>query len=162
VQSSRIVYMATLGKALGGYGAFVAGAPEVVEWLVQRARTYIYSTALPPMAAAAAIAALDLVDAEPGLVSQLRQRIAEFRAASGALGLRLAESTTAIQPIVLGDAAWAVNASQRLLEQGLLVPAIRPPTVPEGTSRLRVSLSAAHSHADVERLANALAATLAS
>jgi 8-amino-7-oxononanoate synthase len=162
VQSPRIVYMATLGKALGGYGAFVAGAPEVVEWLVQRARTYIYSTALPPVAAAAAIAALDLVDAQPQLVSRLRQRIEEFRAASAAIGLRLAASTTAIQPIVLGEAAWAVDASQRLLEQGFLVPAIRPPTVPEGTSRLRVSLSAAHSPEDVEQLANALAAILAS
>jgi 8-amino-7-oxononanoate synthase len=162
VQSPRIVYMATLGKALGGYGAFVAGAPEVVEWLVQRARTYIYSTALPPVAAAAAIAALDLVDAQPQLVSRLRQRIEEFRAASAAIGLRLAASTTAIQPIVLGEAAWAVGASQRLLEQGFLVPAIRPPTVPEGTSRLRVSLSAAHSPEDVEQLANALAAILAS
>jgi 8-amino-7-oxononanoate synthase len=162
VQSPRIVYMATLGKALGGYGAFVAGATELVEWLVQRARTYIYSTALPPVAAAAAIAALDLVDAQPELVSRLRQRIAEFRAASAAIGLRLAESTTAIQPIVLGDAAWAVDASQRLLERGFLVPAIRPPTVPEDTSRLRVSLSAAHSREDVEQLANALAATLAS
>jgi 8-amino-7-oxononanoate synthase len=162
VQSPRIVYMATLGKALGGYGAFVAGAPEVVEWLVQRARTYIYSTALPPVAAAAAIAALDLVDAQPQLVSRLRQRIEEFRAASAAIGLRLAAASTAIQPIVLGEAAWAVDASQRLLEQGFLVPAIRPPTVPEGTSRLRVSLSAAHSPEDVEQLANALAAILAS
>lgn len=162
VQSPRIVYMATLGKALGGYGAFVAGAPEVVEWLVQRARTYIYSTALPPVAAAAAIAALDLVDAQPQLVARLRQRVAEFRAASAAIGVRLSESTTAIQPLVLGEAAWAVDASQRLLEQGFLVPAIRPPTVPQGASRLRVSLSAAHSPEDVEQLANALAATLAS
>jgi 8-amino-7-oxononanoate synthase len=154
--------MATLGKALGGYGAFVAGAPEVVEWLVQRARTYIYSTALPPVAAAAAIAALDLVHRQPQLVAQLRSRIAEFRAAGAGFGLRLADSTTAIQPLVVGDAAWAVEASQRLLDRGFLVPAIRPPTVPEGTSRLRVSLSAAHSPEDVERLVNALAATLAS
>jgi 8-amino-7-oxononanoate synthase len=162
VRSPRIVYMATLGKALGGYGAFVAGAPDVIEWLVQRARTYVFSTALPPMVPAAAIAALDLVDAQPQIVSRLRQRIADFRARSDAIGLRLGESTTAIQPLVLGDAAWAVDASQRLLERGFLVPAIRPPTVPEGTSRLRVSLSAAHSREDVERLAEALAQTLAS
>ena len=162
VSSPRIVYMATLGKALGGYGAFVAGAPEAIEWLVQRARTYIYSTALPPMAPAAAIAALDLVDEHPDLVARLRQRIAGFRAAAAATGLHLADSTTAIQPLVLGDAARAVDASRRLLEQGFLVPAIRPPTVPDGTSRLRVSLSAAHSREDVERLAGALAATLAS
>jgi 8-amino-7-oxononanoate synthase len=162
VLSPRIVYMATLGKALGGYGAFVAGAPEVIEWLVQRARTYIYSTALPPMAAAVATAALDLVEAQPERVARLRERIAEFRAASAAIGLRLTESNTAIQPLVLGDAAWAVETSRRLLEQGLLVPAIRPPTVPEATSRLRVSLSAAHSKDEVERLARALAETLAS
>lgn len=162
VQSPRIVYMATLGKALGGYGAFVAGAPDVVEWLVQRARTLIYSTALPPVAPAAAIAAMDLVDAQPDLVPRLRRRIAEFRAASDAIGLRLASSITAIQPLVLGDAARAVGASRRLLEQGFLVPAIRPPTVPDGASRLRVSLSAAHSREDVERLASVLAATLAS
>jgi 8-amino-7-oxononanoate synthase len=114
------------------------------------------------MVPAAAIAALDLVDAQPQIVSRLRQRIADFRARSDAIGLRLGESTTAIQPLVLGDAAWAVDASQRLLERGFLVPAIRPPTVPEGTSRLRVSLSAAHSREDVERLAEALAQTLAS
>jgi len=162
VSSPRIAYMATLGKALGGYGAFVAGAPEMIDWLVQRARTYIYSTALPPMAPAAAIAALDLVDEQPALVAQLQERIAEFRAACVAMDLRLSVSTTAIQPLVLGDAQRAVDASRRLLEQGFLVPAIRPPTVPDGTSRLRVSLSAAHSRDDVERLAGALAAALAS
>jgi 8-amino-7-oxononanoate synthase len=162
VQSPRIVYMATLGKALGGYGAFVAGAPDAVEWLVQRARTLIYSTALPAVAPAAAIAAMDLIDAQPDLVNRLQRRIAEFRAAGGAVGLALTDSTTAIQPLALGDAAWALDASQRLLAQGFLVPAIRPPTVPEGTSRLRVSLSAAHTRDDVERLASVLAATLAS
>jgi 8-amino-7-oxononanoate synthase len=162
VSSPRIIYMATLGKALGGYGAFVAGAPEMVEWLVQRARTYIYSTALPPMAAAVAIAALDLVDEDPALVARLNERIAQFRAAGGAIGLRLEASTTAIQPLILGEAAWALHASQQLLERGLLVPAIRPPTVPEGTSRLRISLSAGHSREEVEGLAIALAATLAS
>jgi 8-amino-7-oxononanoate synthase len=160
VTSPRIVYMATLGKALGGYGAFAAGAPETIEWLVQRARTYIYSTALPPVAPAAAIAALDLLDAQPALVARLRQRIEEFRAAGAALGVPLAESGTAIQPVLLGGAARALEASRRLLERGFLVPAIRPPTVPDGTSRLRVSLSAAHGREDVEALASALAASL--
>lgn len=157
LRSPRILYMATLGKALGGYGAFAAGAPEAIEWLMQRARTYVYSTALPPAVPAAAIAALDVVDAQPALVATLRERIAEFRAASAALGLKLTDSMTAIQPLVLGDAARAVEAARRLLEQGFVVPAIRPPTVPDGTSRLRVSLSAAHSREDVERLAHALA-----
>jgi 8-amino-7-oxononanoate synthase len=162
VQSPRIVYMATLGKALGGYGAFVGGAPETIEWLVQRARTYIYSTALPPMAAAAAIAAIQLLEDDPAIVRRLHERIAQFRAACGDVGLRLAPSTTAIQPLILGDTEWALNASQRLLERGFLVPAIRPPTVPEGTSRLRVSLSAAHSREDIEGLCAALVESLAS
>ena len=160
--SPRIVYMATLGKALGGYGAFVGGSAEVIEWLVQRARTYIYSTALPPVAAAAAIAAMDLVEADPSIVARLRDRIAEFRAASGTASLRVSPSITAIQPIVLEDPARALEASARLLDRGYCVPAIRPPSVPEGTSRLRVSLSAAHSRADVEGLATALAECLAS
>jgi 8-amino-7-oxononanoate synthase len=161
VRSPRIVYMATLGKALGGYGAFVGGAPETIEWLVQRARTYIYSTALPPMAAAAAIAAIDLLADDAAIVWRLHERIAQFRAACGDVGLRLAPSSTAIQPLILGAAERALSTSRRLLERGFLVPAIRPPTVPEGTSRLRVSLSAAHSREDVEGLVRALTQSLA-
>lgn len=160
--SPRIIYMATLGKALGGYGAFVGGSAEVIEWLVQRARTYIYSTALPPVAAATAIAAMDLLEADPSIVARLRDRIAEFRAAADAARLRISPSMTAIHPIVLDEPALALAASARLLDRGYFVPAIRPPSVPEGTSRLRVSLSAAHSRADVEGLANALAGCLAS
>ena len=161
VRSPRIVYMATLGKALGGYGAFVAGDPQVIEWLVQKARTYIYSTALPPMAAVVASAALDLIDEDPSLVASLRARIGEFTSACAATGITVAPSTTAIHPIVVGDTRWALDAAARLHERGFLVPAIRPPTVPVGTSRLRVSLSAAHSRADVEALAAALVACLA-
>ncbi len=155
--SPRVVYMATLGKALGGYGAFVAGAPELVEWLVQRARTLIYSTALPPMAAAVAIAAMDVIDEEPQRVARLGERIAEFRRAAEAAGLELLPSRTAIQPLLLGDAGAAVAASSRLAEQGFLVPAIRPPTVPEGTARLRISLCADHTSVEVAALATALA-----
>ncbi len=155
--SPRVVYMATLGKALGGYGAFVAGAPELVEWLVQRARTLIYSTALPPMAAAVAIAAMDVIDEEPQRVARLGERIAEFRGAAEAAGLELLPSRTAIQPLLLGDAGAAVAASSRLAEQGFLVPAIRPPTVPEGTARLRISLCADHTSVEVAALATALA-----
>jgi 8-amino-7-oxononanoate synthase len=160
--SPRILYMATLGKALGGYGAFVAGAEEVIEWLLQRSRTLIYSTALPPVAAAAASAAMDVIDEEPGRVARLRARIAQFRAAAAAAGLHLMPSETAIQPLVVGDPAAAMAAHARLLERGFLVPAIRPPTVPEGTARLRISLCADHSQADVEALAGAIAESLAS
>jgi 8-amino-7-oxononanoate synthase len=161
IRSPRIVYMATLGKALGGYGAFVAGDATLVEWLLQRARTYIYSTALPPSAAAVATAAIDLIDGDASLVAGLRERIAQFHDACADLGLKAVTSPTAIQPIVLGSAEWALDASRRLHERGFLVPAIRPPTVPEGTSRLRVSLSAAHSREDVEALAAELVAALA-
>ena len=161
VRSPRIVYMATLGKALGGYGAFVAGAPDAIEWLLQRARTLIYSTALPPMAAAAAIAALDLVEADPARVARLHARIAQFRAACAAAGVKPGESQSAIQPIVVGSADRALGAAARLHARGLLVPAIRPPTVPEGTSRLRVSLSAAHERGEVEAAAIVLAECLA-
>lgn len=161
VRSPRIVYMATLGKALGGYGAFVAGEAQMIEWLVQRARTYIYSTALPPMAAAVACAALDLLDNDPTLLASLRSRIAEFTHAAARAGIERAASTTAIHPIVLGDSRRALMAAARLRERGFLVPAIRPPTVPEGTSRLRVSLSAAHTRAEVESLAGALAECIA-
>jgi len=157
VASPRIVYMATLGKALGGYGAFVAGTGTMIEWLAQRARTYVYSTALPPMAAEVATAALDLIDDEPGIVLALRDRIAQFAAAMSSAGIAAALSATAIQPIVVGDARRSLEAAARLRERGFFVPAIRPPTVPEGTSRLRISLSAAHGSVEVEALAAALA-----
>jgi 8-amino-7-oxononanoate synthase len=156
VRSPRIVYMATLGKALGGYGAFVAGAPQVIEWLVQRARTYIYSTALPPMAAAVAMRALELIDEDPSLLGRLRSRIGELQSALRAAGVGDELTGTAIQPVILGTAQRALELSAQLAEQGLFVPAIRPPTVPEGTSRLRISLSAGHEAKDIEALARAL------
>jgi 8-amino-7-oxononanoate synthase len=157
VASPRIVYMATLGKALGAYGAFVAGEPEVVEWLVQRARTYVFSTALPPMAAEVARAALDLVDTDPSIVLALRERISDLVSALARAGIDASPSESAIHPIVMGEAKSALAASARLRERGFLVPAIRPPTVPEGTSRLRVSLSAAHRRDEIDALAAALA-----
>jgi 8-amino-7-oxononanoate synthase len=147
--------MATLGKALGGYGAFVAGDPEVIEWLMQRARTYVFSTALPPAIAAVATESLRLVEEHPALVATLHERIGEFRRACARHGIATA-STTAIQPIIVGDPARALALSARLRELGQLVPAIRPPTVPDGSARLRVSLSAAHTRAQVLDLAAAL------
>ncbi len=159
--SERIVHMATLGKALGGHGAFVTGAPEVVEWLLQRARPYVFSTALPPAVAAAATAALAIVASEPVRVRRLHARIATLReglAGSGHAGV----SPTAIQPIVVGEPARALALSARLRERGHLVPAIRPPTVPEGTSRLRVSLSSEHTPGQVSALVRDLREALAS
>jgi 8-amino-7-oxononanoate synthase len=160
IESPRVICMATLGKALGGYGAFVAASSETVEWLLQRARTLVFSTALPPMAAAVAIEAMDLVDEEPGRVARLHDRIALFRIAAEHAGLELPASSTAIQPVIVGAASRALALSARLGERGFLVPAIRPPTVPEGSSRLRISLCADHTRADLEALASAIGDTL--
>jgi 8-amino-7-oxononanoate synthase len=157
VRSARIVCMATLGKALGGYGAFVTGASPVVEWLLQRARTYIYSTALPPAAAAVATAAIGLLESDGTLVERLHARIAELRRACAEAALGVVPSATAIHPLVVGTAEAALAMSRSLEDAGFLVPAIRPPTVPEGTSRLRISLSAAHASEEVRSLVAALA-----
>lgn len=158
--SDRIVYMATLGKALGGYGAFACGGPVVIEWLLQRARTYMFSTALPPACGAVASAAIDVLESTASPVPLLHERIAQFRAACAASGIPLGESRSAIQPVVVGEAVEALAISRRMLERGVLVPAIRPPTVPPNTSRLRISLSAAHSAGDIEQLVAALAPSL--
>lgn len=154
--SPRIVYMATLGKAAGVYGAFVAAAPEVVETLVNRARTYVYTTAPPPLLAHTLIAALEIVAGEQWRRDHLARLVGVLRAGLKPGAWRVLESTTAIQPVMVGDNRKALELTGRLAERGLLVPAIRPPTVPPGTARLRVTLSAAHELADVERLAQAL------
>ena len=157
VASPRIVYMATLGKALGGHGAFVCGSGHVVDWLTQRARTYVYSTALPPMCAAVAVAAVDALEGSASPLPALRGNIERFRAACARHQVALEPSFTAIQPIVIGEPGRTLRAAASLRQEGFLVGAIRPPTVPEGTSRLRISISAAHDPADVEALAGVLA-----
>jgi len=151
----------TLGKAFGCFGAFVAGDRDWIELLLQRARTYIYTTALPPAVAAATRAAVEVARAEPWRRERLDALVGRFRSRAGAAGLPLAESCTPIQPLLLGEPAAAVRASEALLERGFLVAAIRPPTVPQGTSRLRVTLSAIHEEADVDRLVEVLAEVLA-
>ena len=150
------ILMGTLGKAFGTSGAFVAGSGELVETLLQQARTYIYTTALPPAMAAAARAALHVAQQEPWRRQQVLAHVAHFRREATGLGLQLLDSCTPIQPMVLGSEAAAVAASDALRAQGLWVPAIRPPTVPAGTSRLRITFSAAHETADVDRLLEAL------
>ena len=156
LRSPRIVYVGTLGKAAGVAGAFVAGAAEVVESVLQRARTYIYTTAAPAMLAAAVEASLELIREDEWRRERLRGLIAvlkrELQGSRSALG----SSDTPIQPLVLGGNSEAVRASTALRERGILVPAIRPPTVPEGSARLRISLSAAHSEEEVIHLASAL------
>ena len=156
VRSPRVVLMATLGKAAGVFGAFVAGGAEPIEWLIQRARSYIYTTATPPMLSVALLKSLELIRLESWRRSRLREHIAMLRDRLQSRRWPLAPSITPIQPLVIGRNDEAVAASERLAGDGLLVPAIRPPTVPQGTARLRISLSAAHEAGDIERLAGAL------
>jgi 8-amino-7-oxononanoate synthase len=155
------VLMATLGKALGTAGAFVAGSALLIEGLVQQARNYIYTTALPPAVAAAAHEALLLLNEEAWRRHHLAALIHRFRQGAAQLSLPLMPSASAIQPLIVGDAMRAVTLSARLREQGILISAIRPPTVPAGTSRLRITLSAAHSEAQVDHLLEQLAACCA-
>lgn len=156
LRSSRIVYVGTLGKAAGVAGAFVAGAAEAVETVLQRARTYIYTTAGPALLAAAVETSLQLIQGDEWRRERLRKLIATLKQELRGSESALASSDTPIQPLILGGNSAAVRASAALRERGILVPAIRPPTVPEGSARLRISLSAAHSERDVLRLAAAL------
>lgn len=150
------ILMGTLGKAFGGFGAFVAGSEALVETLIQRARSYIYTTAPPAALAEATRAGLRLVQEEGWRREQLRERVARFRSGAAELGLPLMESLTPIQPLLVGDSAKAVALSRALEERGLLISAIRPPTVPRGGARLRITFSAAHGEAQVDRLLDAL------
>lgn len=176
LSSDRIVYMATLGKAMGVGGALVCAHEDVIEWLIQRARPYIFSTAAPPALAVAVAAAFDVALGPEGeaLRARLDAWVARLQAAFGAgrpalspgsagtvdplrgAGWRLLPSRTPIQPIVIGDNAATLKLAAALQDRGLWVPAIRPPTVPAGTARLRVTLSAAHTAGQVDRLIDAL------
>ncbi|MDH4258680.1 MAG: 8-amino-7-oxononanoate synthase [Gammaproteobacteria bacterium] len=151
----------TFGKALGTFGAFVAGSAELIDTLVQRARTYMYTTALPPAVAAATRAALAVSVAEPWRRERVLALTRRFRQLARAAGIPLGASETPIQPILLGGADDAVRTSNALLERGFFVTAIRPPTVPAGTSRLRLTLSTVHRDIDVENLVASLAEALA-
>jgi 8-amino-7-oxononanoate synthase len=155
-ESDVPILMATLGKALGCSGAFVAGSAVLIEGLTQFARTYIYTTAMPPALAAAAHCAVELARRENWRRDKLNALIQRFRAGAAQRGLPLMPSRTAIQPLMLGDAQRALEASNALESQGLLAVAIRPPTVPQGQARLRITLSAAHEEAHVDRLLQAL------
>jgi 8-amino-7-oxononanoate synthase len=154
--SERIVYMGTLGKAAGVAGAFVAAHPAVIETLVQTARPYIFTTAAPPLAAAALRAALAIIRDEPGRREHLFVLVRRFRAGARGLPWSLLASPTAIQPLVVGANETALRLAAALWERGIWAPAIRPPTVPAGTARLRITLTAAHTLADVDALAAAL------
>ena len=150
------VLMGTLGKAIGTAGAFVAGSNDLIEYLIQTARPYIYTTAQPPAIAAASLASLQLIQTETWRRDWLNELIQIFRQGAKQLGLALMPSATAIQPILIGENAQALAISQQLETMGILITAIRPPTVPVNTARLRITLSAAHTQQQVEFLLNAL------
>lgn len=153
--SERIIYMATLGKAAGVCGAFVAAHDTVVRMLTQRARTYVYTTAAPALLATAILKSLELIGAEEWRRARLRELIGVLK--GGCAGrCRLLGSDTPIQPLLIGGNREAVALSEKLAARGLLVPAIRPPTVPQGSARLRISLSAAHRPEEVAELAATL------
>ncbi len=154
------VLMGTLGKALGTFGAFVAGSEELVELLIQRARSYVFTTALPSAVAVATLASLRIVRGESWRRDHLEGLVARFRRGALELGLSLLDSESPIQPVLVGDPARTVALSRALEDRGMLITAIRPPTVPEGTSRLRITLTAGHEEADVDRLLDALGETV--
>jgi 8-amino-7-oxononanoate synthase len=159
LSSERLIYMGTLGKAAGVSGAFVAAHPTIIQWLVQRARSYIYTTAMPPVLAYTLNEALDLIEGPEGMqrrahlqtmIGQLREGLRELVAQHD--GLQLMNSFTPIQPLILGDNERALAMESALEARGIRVPAIRPPTVPAGTARLRFTLSASHTQVDVDNL----------
>jgi 8-amino-7-oxononanoate synthase len=150
------ILMGTLGKAFGTAGAFVAGSDVLIETLVQFARTYIYTTAMPAALAAATRVALDVARRESWRREHLRSLIGRLQQGLEQIGLPRPAGFTPIQPVILGSSRVASEAAAALLDLGLLVPAIRPPTVPDGTARLRITLSASHSEAQVDRLLDGL------
>ncbi|MGZ4958935.1 MAG: 8-amino-7-oxononanoate synthase [Methylomonas sp.] len=155
------ILMGTLGKAFGTFGAFVAGSEDLIEMLIQKARTYVFTTALPAAVAEATRASLRLLQQESWRREKLRMLVKRFRDGAQQQGLQLMDSFTAIQPIVIGDSEQAVAASNRLLEQGFWVSAIRPPTVPAGTARLRVTFSTNHNELQIDALLDAMGKVLA-
>ena len=150
------ILMATLGKAVGTAGAFVAGSDDLIETLIQQARPYIYTTAAPPAIAAATLCSLDIIERETWRREKLQELIGYFRERMAAIEVELMPSDTAIQPIVIGDDNRVLELGKNLMREGIHVGAIRPPTVPVGSARLRVTLSAAHEKSDIDQLVNTL------
>ncbi|CCE24001.1 8-amino-7-oxononanoate synthase [Methylotuvimicrobium alcaliphilum] len=154
------ILVGTLGKAFGTFGAFVAGSETLIETLIQKARTYIYTTALPPAVAEATRAALNILIEDQWRRENLNDLVRRFRRGAEQLGFPLMPSNSAIQPILIGDSRRAVEIGKRLLDDGFWVGAIRPPTVPQGSARLRVTFSALHDEQQVDRLLESLAKSI--
>ncbi len=155
----RIIEMATLGKAFGSFGAFVACSPELKALLTTKARAFVYTTALPPGVCAASAKALEIVEKEPALVARLQKNAAKMRTALGEKGLPVMKGETQIIPLVVGSTGLVMRLSAELLGRGLFIQGIRPPTVPEGSARLRLTVSAAHTDKDMDRAVEVLGRT---
>ena len=155
------VIVGTLGKALGSYGAYVCCDTAMAKYLINTARTLIFSTALPPPAVAAGLAALELLREQPRRVEKLQRNAAVLRESLASEGFPVPETTTQIVPMIVGDAETAVRASERALEKGVFAQAIRPPTVPDGSSRLRLTVMASHTRSELRDAARVLAACVA-
>ena len=151
------ILVGTLGKAFGTSGAFVAGKQETIEWVLQKAHSYIYTTALPPAIAEATRVSLQLIQEETWRRESLQEITNYFRDCCSQMNITLTESITPIQPIIIGTSEFAVKSSETLIQAGILVPAIRPPTVPTNTARLRISFCANHTHKHIDSLINELA-----
>lgn len=162
MEGAPLVQMGTLSKALGGMGGFVAGPRDLIEYLVNRARPFIYTTALPPAMAAAATAALDVVEAEPERRARLWSLRDRLHEGLRQIGFDTLDSRSPIIPLLVGDAETAFSLSQQLLAQGVYAPAIRPPTVPDGTSRIRMSVTAGHRPEQIDRVLDVLRTIVAS
>jgi 8-amino-7-oxononanoate synthase len=157
VEEAVHIRMGTLSKALGSAGGFVAGRQSLIDWLANRARSYVFSTAFPPAVAAAAVAALDIVQREPHRRQELLERAAKLREGLVTLGWNVGRSSSQIVPVFVGDPERAMQLAGRLRERDLFVPGIRPPTVPKGESLLRISLSWLHTQAMLDALLDTLA-----
>jgi 8-amino-7-oxononanoate synthase len=157
--NDRLILMGTLGKALGCFGAFVAGSRVLTDYLVNRARSFIFTTAMPPANVAAALAALDIVEREPGLRDRLQENMAFMHSELRSLGFDLGISQTQIIPIMTGEASTAVAMASDLMKQGVFLQAIRPPTVPQGAARLRLTVTALHTRQHLEQTVEALEKT---
>ncbi len=149
------IQMCTLGKALGGFGAFVCGSRVIIDYLINKCRPFIYTTALPVPVVAAAVESIKILEEDPGLVKRLREDVVCFVEGLRSIGLDVKDNGTAIVPVIIGDEKKCLAFSRRLFELGVYVAAIRPPTVPKGTSRLRVTLMATHTKEHIERAIDA-------
>jgi len=157
--SSRTIILGTMGKAMGSFGAFVAGTKELKEYLINKSRSFIFTTALPPSVLAASIQALNIIGKNPAIISELRENASYMRKGLRSLGFNTLESETQIMPVMVGSPADTVNMAKELFDKGLFIQAIRPPAVPENSSRLRLTVMATHEKSDLEKALSILEKT---